>query len=438
MASDKVREARRALAEALLEDIRKGSLNWARDWCRGTPHNPTTGKGYRGRNALLLMYAIRAGGYRDPRFITFNQAKKEGYHVRRGCHGWPIEKWRRMWFLIDDPDKRIKQPRTADEEAALAADPAYGQRMNCVGTFTVFNAEDVGGIAPYEGIRRTDPSMLADFLVKNPPCRVVEELGDRACYAPSKDVIRVPLRSQFSSDEGFARTLLHEMGHATGAPSRLGRDLSGTMSGDPESVERYAREELTAELASVFMANELTGSFPEIRGADESMDHLANSAAYLKGWADSTDNPEDEILRAATRAADASDWMFGHRFDAALAEELVIADVRRDIDEGRDLAPAVIRAAFEDLDREGVADAGALAHDWAGFPAGMGVDAVRQALGLAYPYGLDGLKSDCDEEARGAASEGTTEICDRVEGFSSAVYGSDRPFDEAREAAAIG
>lgn len=409
VADEKVEEARRALATKLLEDIQEKGLNWSRDWCRGNPFNPTTGKAYHGRNSLFLMYAIAQGGYSDPRFMTFAQAKKEGYRIKKGCHGWPIEKWKGMWYLVAEPSQRIKQPRTAKEVERMRDDPAYAQRLSCVGTYTVFNAEDVEGIEPYEGAPRIERSEIADFLVKNPPCRVKESVSDNAFYriaaSRPKEYIQVPLRSQFTTIEGFARTLLHEMGHATGAPSRLNRDMTGTMHGDEETVAKYAREELVAELSSVFMANEIMGAMPEVDAADQGMDYLKNSAAYLKGWAARTKDPAGEILKAATQAAAAADWMQENRFAPALAGEIVIADVCHDLEEGRDVAPAVLRAAFADLGREGVVEDGVLSHEWAGYPAGCAASSVEAELGLAYPYGLDGLRDDCAEEAASHVDE---------------------------------
>jgi len=51
----------------------------------------------------------------------------------------------------------------------------------------------------------------------------------------------MPPFTQFKSPEGYVSTMCHELGHWSGAPSRLNRDLSGRF-GD----ERYGMEELIA------------------------------------------------------------------------------------------------------------------------------------------------------------------------------------------------
>ncbi|MCS2369045.1 zincin-like metallopeptidase domain-containing protein (plasmid) [Phocaeicola vulgatus] len=55
----------------------------------------------------------------------------------------------------------------------------------------------------------------------------------------------MPLRSQFVDMQSFYETLLHEMGHSTGHPTRLNRDLA-----HPFGSEEYGKEELTAEFAA--------------------------------------------------------------------------------------------------------------------------------------------------------------------------------------------
>ena len=105
---EKLDQAKAAMVQRLLSDMETEGADWVRDWADcGTPFNPVTGTVYRGRNALLLMCAIAAEGLTDPRFMTFAQAKAAGYKVRKGCHGYPIEKWREMWFSRADPTARI-------------------------------------------------------------------------------------------------------------------------------------------------------------------------------------------------------------------------------------------------------------------------------------------------------------------------------------------
>ena len=48
---------------------------------------------------------------------------------------------------------------------------------------------------------------------------------DRAFYRPATDNIHLPAKAQFPTGDAYYATALHELGHWTGHPSRLDRDL---------------------------------------------------------------------------------------------------------------------------------------------------------------------------------------------------------------------
>ncbi|UKI14086.1 MAG: hypothetical protein L6V85_08240 [Clostridiales bacterium] len=76
--------------------------------------------------------------------------------------------------------------------------------------------------------------------------------GSQAFYKSSTDEVHLPSRGDFKSMQEFYSTALHEIGHSTGHESRLNRDLSGGF-----GSETYALEELRAEIASIFMEQDL-------------------------------------------------------------------------------------------------------------------------------------------------------------------------------------
>ncbi|WP_312715826.1 zincin-like metallopeptidase domain-containing protein, partial [Escherichia coli] len=51
--------------------------------------------------------------------------------------------------------------------------------------------------------------------------KVTSAAQNRAYYSPSQDRIVMPLSSQFDRDADYWATLLHELVHSTGHPSRL-------------------------------------------------------------------------------------------------------------------------------------------------------------------------------------------------------------------------
>jgi hypothetical protein len=95
--------------------------------------------------------------------------------------------------------------------------------------------------------------------------------GDRAYYAPKTDFIQLPPFEAFRDGESYYATLMHELTHAVGHPSRLARDL-GKRFGD----DAYAAEELIAEIGSAFLCADL-GITLEPRD-----DHASYIATWLK------------------------------------------------------------------------------------------------------------------------------------------------------------
>ena len=121
----------------------------------------------------------------------------------------------------------------------------------------------------FRGGQAEQPEIDAMLEAKSWFCPIREQQGDRAFYSPLADYIVVPLRSQFVDMQSFYETLLHEMGHSTGHPTRLNRDLA-----HPFGSEEYGKEELTAEFAAA-LAGMFFGIAEHIR---------TENAAYLKSW----------------------------------------------------------------------------------------------------------------------------------------------------------
>lgn len=168
--TEKLTDARQALFNALLADMEREGSRWVKEW--SFPHPPmngVTGKGYGPRNTAMLMYAMRDGGFRDPRFSTFKMASDKGCHIIKGSHGYPIERWKRMLVSKSDPSARLKQPKTQEEWDIALANPDYKAEPRCVGTFTVFNAEQMENtenLVSVECFKPIEPDRVADPAVK--------------------------------------------------------------------------------------------------------------------------------------------------------------------------------------------------------------------------------------------------------------------------------
>ena len=116
--------------------------------------------------------------------------------------------------------------------------------------------------------------------------------GERAFYAPAEDYVQVPPPQAYFEHINWHRTALHELGHATGHPSRLNRDQSGS-----HGTKKYAFEELVAELSSAFSCASL-GIVPTVRHADY-------IGAWLELWraAHNSSNREVSVMRRCAASA---------------------------------------------------------------------------------------------------------------------------------------
>src|SRR5213595_150870 len=88
------RNLRQEVTDNIIAALEKGVAPWQRPWQSGAfemPMNPTSGKPYRGGNAIHLMMVGMRKGYQDPRWLTYRQAQENSWQVRRGETGTQTE-----------------------------------------------------------------------------------------------------------------------------------------------------------------------------------------------------------------------------------------------------------------------------------------------------------------------------------------------------------
>ena len=296
----KMTEYHERFAAKVIAQIEAGTAPWMKPWTPGEssrPMNATTRKAYRGGNSLFLSM----GGYPDPRWATFNQVKAAGGHVKKGESGSPI-----LFFgwssraarngdgkVIKDGDGRTVYG-TPDKDAPPVCKVYY-----------VFNMQQTEGFADKvtplakPGARTWTDDGTADAIIAAAGVPVSHVSGDRAYYSPQRDEIVLPERSQFAEALGYYHTALHELGHATGHSSRLSRHDRSDWAAF--GTQKYAREELVAEITAVMAGAELgTGSTPQ------------HGAAYVENWLQLLKNDPKEVVKAAAAAQKAAAWIVAH------------------------------------------------------------------------------------------------------------------------------
>ena len=164
--------------------------------------------------------------------------------------------------------------------------------------YTVFHASQIDGILPVVSPTPLDVSWrrpeAVDTIVANSGA-VVRVGGGQAFYSTGSDHIQMPPHAAFGSPEGFAATMLHELGHWTGAKHRLARDMTGRF-----GSASYAAEEPRVEIASALMCTEL--GLPC---------KIPNHASSLRSWLGKLREDKREIFRAAAAAQRIADYCLG-------------------------------------------------------------------------------------------------------------------------------
>ena len=281
----------------VVAELEAGRLPWVQPWgsCGvaaplSMPRNAATGRGYSSINILILWGAVVTRGYSCQSWLTFRQALSLGGNVRKGEHGTTVVYADR--FVPDDEKRRARE--TGEDAHAIP----FLKR------FTVFSVDQCENL----------PDDLVVALQPVPEGLILPEVevlirasgadlrlgGDRAFYSPALDYVQVPRPEAYFEPINWHRTALHELGHWSGHASRLGRDLSGGF-----GSKAYAQEELVAEMTAAFACATL-GIVPTVRHAD-----------YIASWLEVLREDNRAIVRAASAASKAADYLLAFHADSA-------------------------------------------------------------------------------------------------------------------------
>ena len=303
MASDYVDQ----VATAIIKQLKEGTAPWQKPWEPGErfmPYNPTTGNEYRGMNAVWLMGVSQARGFTDARWMTYRQSQEQDAQVRKGEKGTPIQFWK--WQGLE-PVKDANGKPVLDQDGQPVRQMVRYERPRVMGA-VVFNAEQIDGLppAPARPVRpEWERHGQAETILANSGVPIRHISGDRAFYRLAEDTITMPERTQFATGDRYYATALHELGHATGHPSRLARDLA-----HPFGSEGYAREELRAEIGSLMLGEQLG------IGHDPSQ-HVA----YVASWIKALEEDPREVFRAAADAEKIARLVFSYELGQEQASD---------------------------------------------------------------------------------------------------------------------
>ncbi len=331
-------------AQLMIDKIETLQGDWKKPWFTpGTTQPPQnlSGRHYNGGNSLMLMMQAEKMGYDIPVWGTFDRITNLNYvrdkqgnvlavrdkngnklpqvSVNKGEKSFPVFM---TTFTVVHKETKEKIPYD-DYKQLSKEDQANYKVYPKLQVYNVFNVaaqtnleltrpemyEKLKSMAEgqiqHQGDLKSHPAidkMIDDNLFF---CPINQVKGDKAYYSPAKDHIVIPTREQFVDGEAFATNTLHECAHATGADSRLGRNLGGNPFGSPG----YAKEELIAELSAAVIASQ--------HGMSK---HIKNdSAQYLKSWLGSL-REGPEFLKTVLGDVKRSTGMINQRLEAIQLE----------------------------------------------------------------------------------------------------------------------
>lgn len=293
---DEVKDHHQILTNRVIERLEE-AVKYKTPWITANdlPMNPVTGTVYKGVNCLSLLIAH----YNDNRFYTYNNIKElaektgEPIHLRKGEKGIPVFKAMQKTFMKTD--------KASGEETSFGL-------WTQVYAGTVFNASQIEGLPPLAP--RIIPEFETNQGIEDVAKAMCEMTGLKidhhhkgvAFYQTVKDHLYIPHKEDFLTPSAYYRTLMHELGHSTGHPSRLDRNQKGGF-GSPD----YAFEELVAELSSYFMGNDESINLKYESLTDN------NHVAYIKSWLEALKNDKNMIFKASSQAGRSVEYQINIR-----------------------------------------------------------------------------------------------------------------------------
>ena len=287
------------VTDKIIEQLKKGTAPWQKPWRENRPnilpYNPLTDKKYKGINTLQLISESIEKGYEDPRWMTYKQAQSLNAQVRSHEKSTMIQYWK----FTESRDKLDEQGEPVLDEKGKKIKVDVLLAKPRVFYANVFNAEQIDNLPPLPVRENSDKNEWehierVDKILKNSGAKIQHDRNS-AYYSINEDVIHLPKKSQFDTNDKYYATVFHELGHWTGAESRLNRDIK-----NPYGSDEYAKEELRAEITSMILGDELNiGHDP------------GQHAAYVNSWIKILQDDPKEILRAASDAEKMKSYIMG-------------------------------------------------------------------------------------------------------------------------------
>jgi len=212
------------------------------------PVNASTGKNYKGLNAIWLSMQ----GMDDPRWVTQLQARKNGWEIDKSAKPVLITftSYSERIPIKGEDGKNIR-----DENGKVRYERVTRPEPITENAW-VFNASQVKGMPPLMEFLRKQPDQggigpeQAERWLTSSGAGFDE--GNKNSYDPDRDRIILLKGQNYHSNETMHAALLKQLAHLTGHETRLNRDMS-----DRPGTAAFAAENLRGLLTSMLFSTEL-------------------------------------------------------------------------------------------------------------------------------------------------------------------------------------
>lgn len=278
------------VTDRILAQLKSGTVPWRKTWNTGLPKSLTSGKEYRGINILILGTTMHTSKY----WVTYREAIRHGGYVRKGERAAPVIYWK--WRTPEEMQKQRAKTKRDDVAPCVPFVSA------------VFNLDQVEGVSRPEDDAPSNPAKglesaaaVYDPMPDKPAIRHSSTFNP--AYSRLTDDVLMPHQNQFENKAEYHATLFHELVHSTGHAKRLNRFKET----DGEFEKRYSFEELVAEFGAAFLCG-----FAGIQNSGTE----ALQAGYIENWSEVFERDNRVLLRAASAAQKAVDYIRGANLDA--------------------------------------------------------------------------------------------------------------------------
>ena len=270
-----------AVTQRIIEQLEEGTVPWRKPWTgtRNGAYSRVMKRPYSLLNQLLLD--------KPGEWLTYKEIIKLGGFVNKGEKSKIVVFWKPIVIQDEDEEKERTIP--------------------ILRYYRVFHIDQTTGIKPLD---------LAEELAILTPCEDAEavinnyiagsgvslhtKVSNRAFYEHSSDTITVPIMEQYTDTGDYYSTVFHEIVHSTGHKDRLNRLVKGAFLNDKE---KYAKEELVAEIGSAALCNTCGIETPNA---------FDNSVAYIQSWLKELKKDDHLIVQASGQAQKAVNFVLSY------------------------------------------------------------------------------------------------------------------------------